>query len=134
MHVLLDVADGCLKEVVRETTECACAGKFLTDFRNVRVFGIAPGNALMAEFGPRTGAQNRHSPRPIFFLRKEYFDMPCRGSVHRGSFTCGDVTHGAWERRHRPEAEDPPAWVERPLRLSIGPGFDPDALLMPCGT
>jgi hypothetical protein len=40
-------------------------------------------------------------------------------------YTCGDVTHGAWERRQRPEAEDPPAWVERPLRLSIGLGFDP---------
>ena len=40
VHVLLDVTDGCLKEVVCETTQCACAGQFFTDVRNLRVLGL----------------------------------------------------------------------------------------------
>jgi hypothetical protein len=62
MDVLLDVTDGCLKEVMGETTECACGGQFLANFRNCCVLRIAPSDALVAKLGPRGGAQKQIIP------------------------------------------------------------------------
>jgi hypothetical protein len=42
VHVLFDVTDGCLKEVVGETTERACGGQLLANFRDFCVPRIAP--------------------------------------------------------------------------------------------
>ena len=114
-----------------ETTRCACTCQFLTDFRNVRVVGIARGNALMAEFGPRTGAQNRHRPCPNPFLREEYFDMPCHGSVHRGSLPAGTSltvpVKGAAARGGRPARLGRTATTAEPLHW-FRSKCSPDAL------
>jgi hypothetical protein len=65
MDVLLDITDGCLKEVVGETTECACGGQFLANLRNCCVLRIASSDALVANLGPGGGAQSRLRPGSI---------------------------------------------------------------------
>ena len=70
VNVLLDVADGCLKEVVGEATECARGRQLLANLRDCRVFRIAPSEALVAKLGPRTRAQNRLCPCSIPVLRE----------------------------------------------------------------